>query len=220
MKKTITLITVILLGLSTVFAQKSGFSFQFAGILPYAQFDNTPAFVIPGSNASFSEAGGAMFGASAGIKYTYGFEKTSIEHVGLGIFFSADVVWNALQKDIRTKYDNVNCKKPMYFNAPLMIGVSYTTQFSDVFGLWAEAGVGADLLYKTEEGWEKNMTSYKLGVEFAAEGGAGIILAKTVSLGAHYYWLGNHDVRVKDATISLPNPLKVGVWAFKLGFHF
>lgn len=223
MKKTITIIAILLLGLSTVFAQKqkSGFSFQFAGILPFAQFDNTPALVIPGTN-SFHEAGGAMFGASFGIKYTYSFEKTSIEDLGLGIFFSVDAMWNALQKDIRIKYDNVNCTKPMYINAPVMIGVSYTSQFSDVFGVWAEAGIGADLFYKTAEGWEKNMTNYRMNVEFAAEGGAGIILARTVTLGAHYYWLGNHDVRAKNenALISTPNPLKVGVWAFKLGFHF
>ena len=223
MKKTIILLTALLMGFSTMFAQnsKSGVSIQLGGILPSVQFDNTPSLVIPGPN-SFGNAGGAMFGASFGLKYTYTFKKTSIEDLGLGIFVSADAMWNAMQKDIRTKYDNVSCTKPMYVNVPIMVGASYTTQFSDVFGIWVEAGLGVDLFYKTPEGWKNNMLDYKLNAEFATEVGAGILLAKTVSLGAHYYWLGTHDVRVKDDNINLTfaNPLKVGVWAFKLGFHF
>lgn len=220
MKKMIVLMTALLLGLSTTFAQKSGLSVQLGGILPFQEFDNAPSYVIPGTN-SFGNAGGAMFGASFGLKYTYTFQKTSIENSGLGIFISADGMWNALQKDIRTTYDNVSCTKPMYINVPIMLGINYTTQFSDVFGIWAEAGLGADLFFKTPEGWENNMLKYKMGAEFAVEAGAGILLAKTVSLGAHYYWMGTQDVRTKtNSIISVENPLKMGVWAFKLGFHF
>lgn len=219
MKKILIVVTAFLLNISTLSAQKTGMSIQLGGILPSLQFGNQPALVIPGTN-SFGSAGGAMFGASFGLKYTYRFDKTKMENSGLGIFVSADGIWNALQKDIRTKYDNVSCTKPMYVNVPVMLGISYTTQFSDVFGLWVEAGLGADLLFKTPEGWNDHTTEYKLSTEFAAEGGAGIILAKTITLGAHYYWLGTHDIRVKDATFSTANPLKVGVWAFKLGFHF
>jgi hypothetical protein len=63
-----------------------------------------------------------------------------------------------------------------------------------------------------------------MSAEFAVEAGAGIILARTVTLGAHYYWMGNHDIFMKT-NIDIPalnpsTPMKVGVWAFKLGFHF
>ena len=133
-------------------------------------------------------------------------------------------MWNALQKDIRNEYDKLNLTKPMYVNIPIMVGLNYTTQFSNVFGLWAEVGIGADLLIKTPEGFKDNLAHYKMSAEFAAEAGAGIILGRTITLGAHYYWMGNHDIFMKTnidiPALNPPTPMKVGVWAFKLGFHF
>lgn len=59
-----------------------------------------------------------------------------------------------------------------------------------------------------------------MNTEFATQIGFGILLARTVSLGAHYYWLGTHDVRPQsDNLINVGNSMKMGVWAFKLGFH-
>lgn len=229
MKKLSVIFMLCLFCLTTAFAQssKSGLSFQFGAILPSAQFDEHPSlsWVLPNAlEYDFSNAGGAMLGASFGIKYTYTFKKTALENSGLGVFISADGMWNALQKDIRNEYDKLNLTKPMYVNIPIMVGVNYTTQFSKVFGLWAEAGIGADLLIKTPEGFEDNLVNYKLSAEFAVEAGAGIILARTVSLGAHYYWMGNHDIFMKTNSVhpvlNQPTSMKVGVWAFKLGFHF
>lgn len=231
--KKITILLTALFCLSFVsFGQgtgtKAGISFQFGGILPMGEFQAQPTGlpilgVIPGIN-SFEHNGGAMFGASFGVKYTYSFQNTKMENSGLGIFVSADGMWNALNKDLRDMYDNWHKTKPMYVNVPIMAGASYTTTFSDVFGIWVEAGLGADLFFKTPEGTEDMLTKYKMSPEFAFEAGAGILLVRTVSLGAHYYWLGSHNVMVKEGSLfenSQPSyPMNIGVWAFKVGFHF
>ncbi len=230
MKKITTIMTALLMCVAVCsFGQssKSGMSIQLGGILPMGAFDKTPVGmpvvgIVPGVN-SFTENGGAMFGASIGLKYTYTFQNTSMENSGLGIFISADGMWHALDKDVRDLYDLARKTKPMYVNVPIMLGVNYTAQFGDVFGIWAEAGLGADLFFKTPEGTSEQLTKYKTSAEFAFEAGAGILLARTVSLGAHYYWLGNHNVMVKSDSFFggiTDYQMKVGVWAFKLGFHF
>ena len=230
MKRISTILTALLMCVAVCsFGQnnKAGLSFQLGGILPMGEFHAQPTGVLgvitPGLN-SFDKNGGAMFGASFGVKYTYSFQNTKMENSGLGIFVSADGMWNALNKDLRDRYDKLSVTKPMYVNVPIMAGISYTTTFSDVFGIWAEAGLGADLFFKTPEGTENALTKYKMSPEFAFEAGAGILLVRTVSLGAHYYWLGSHNVMVKEdsflGNVQPSYPMKIGVWAFKLGFHF
>ena len=231
MKRISTIVTALLMCVAVCsFGQttKSGLSIQLGGILPMGEFHAQPTGlpiigVIPGFN-TFEQNGGAMFGASFGLKYTYSFQNTKMENSGLGIFVSADGMWNALNKNLRDLYDNARETKPMYVNVPIMIGASYTTQFSDVFGIWAEAGLGADLFFKTPEGISERLTKYKMSPEFAFEAGVGVIFVRTISLGAHYYWLGSHNVMVKEESMfghSQPSyPMKIGVGAFKLGFHF
>ena len=234
MKKVLSIVFALLLGAATtVSAQgtKTGLSFHLGGILPSLEMNDVPTgvlgtgVIVPGTN-SFGSGGGAMFGASFGIKYTYMIKNKEHNDIGLGVFLSVDGIWNSLNKDLRSIYDSVECTHPHYVNIPIMAGVSYTTQFSSVFGIWVEAGIGADLFYKTPEGWKNSTTEYKLNAEFAAEGGVGFIFGRTVSIGAHYYWFGTHDVRTKIHKfhgVELDNnsyPMKMGVWAFKLGFHF
>ncbi|MBR4217517.1 MAG: hypothetical protein IKR71_00535 [Bacteroidales bacterium] len=230
MKKVLLIVFALLLGAATtVSAQytKTGLSFQLGGVLPSLEFDDAPTspIIVPGTN-SFDHGGGAMFGASFGVKYTYMIKNKERQDIGLGVFLSVDAMWNAMNKDLRGRYDSLECTHPQYVNIPIMAGVSYTTQFSSVFGIWVEAGIGADLFFKTAEGWKNSTTEYKLNAEFAMEGGVGFIFNRTVSLGAHYYWFGTHDVRTKKhmfGGVELPNnsySMKMGVWAFKLGFHF
>ncbi|MBO4488077.1 MAG: hypothetical protein J5741_00275 [Bacteroidales bacterium] len=205
---------------------KAGLSFQLGGILPSTEFHAQPTgvagVIVPGLN-TFGQNGGAMFGASFGVKYTYSFQNTKMEHSGLGIFIAADGMWNPMNKNLRDMYDNLRVTKPMYVNVPIIVGLNYTTQFSDVIGIWAEGGIGADLFFKTPEGTENALTKYKMNAEFAAQVGAGILLVRTISLGAHYYWLGTHNVMVQDNAFLggiTDYQMKTGVWAFKLGFHF
>lgn len=210
----------LMLGVFTLSAQhdKCGFSIQFGCIKPGYNFNDVPELVIPGTN-SFGSAGGAMTGASIGLKYTYSFKNTILEKSGLGIFFAADGMWNAMNKDLRTTYDNMSCTKPMYVNVPIQVGFSYKTP-GRIFNAWAEYSLGADLFMKTQEGWRNSTIKYQMNTEFATQVGFGILLARTVSLGVHYYWLGKHDVRPQsDNLINEGSQMKMGAWAFKLGFH-
>lgn len=219
-RKSIILALALCLGLFSLSAQnKSGLSVHFGCVKPGSQFNDVPELVVPGLN-TFGSAGGAMTGASFGLKYTYNFKNTVMEKSGLGVFFAADGFWNAMNKDLRNQYDNVSCTKPMYINVPLQIGFNYTTP-GRIFNVWAEYSLGADLFMKTQEGWNNNTIKYQMNTEFATQVGFGFMFVKTVSIGAHYYWLGNHDVRAKSESLFNPaSTMKTGAWVFKLGFHF
>lgn len=222
MKKFRLILVVALLfgGMLTVSAQQRdhhGISVQLGGILPLQDFSASQSYVLPGVNG-LGNNGCAMFGASLGLKYNYVFD------FGLGVFVSADLMWNALNKNIRDQYDNVSCTKPMYVDVPIMVGVNYVTDFSDIVDVWAEAGLGANLFYKTTEGWNNNTLSYKMNAAFGAEVGAGITFIDLISIGVHYYWLGKQSIKVDgvtyDETYVVPHKMKMGAMAFKLGFHF
>ena len=234
MKKITVTLGLILMLFATVFAQeeqkktekqeyvpnKIGISFYLGGVLPSLEMNDAmdKSLVIPGRNYA-GKGGSAMFGASLGLKYNYIFKTKSQKSTGVGVFLSSDVLWNQFNKEMRTMYDTVKCTAPMYVNVPIMAGVNYTTQFSNVIALWVEVGAGTDLFIKTTEGWEGETNDYYVSAKFAAEAGAGILLARTLSLGAHYYYLGNHDIK-EIRENSIDSKMKMGAWVFKLGFHF
>ena len=213
------ILAVSSLSLSAQQRDHHGISLQLGGVLPLQEFSATPAHVIPGINdPQFNHHGAAMFGASFGLKYNYVFD------FGLGVFVSADAMWNAMNRNIRTTYDNASCTKPMYVNVPIIVGANYVTDFSDVVDVWAEAGVGVNLFYKTTEGWSNALVKYDMNCNFAAEAGVGVTFIDLISIGAHYYWLGNQSVKVQgityDETYVTPSKMKMGAMMFKLGFHF
>ena len=216
------LIALLMGGVMSVSAQKTdhhGISVHVGGIMPVHEFHKTPVYVVPGVNSrNFDRHGGATFGASLGLKYNYVFD------FGLGIFASADLMWNMVNKSVREVYDKASCTKPMYVNVPIIVGVNYITDFSDIVDLWAEAGIGCDLFLKTSEGWSNSTIKYKMNAAFAAEAGVGVTFIDLISVGIHYYWLGRQSVKVDgityDETYVIPNKMKVGQVAFKIGFHF
>ena len=134
-------------------------------------------------------------------------------------------MWNYINKGVRDAYDLVSCTKPMYINVPIIIGATWMSDFvNSPVNLWVEAGLGCDLFLKTTEGWKGNTVSYVMNPEFACEGGIGIMLVKTVSIGVHYYWLGKQDVKVKgvdygDGFHAAPQ-MAIHMMAFKVGIHF
>ena len=218
------LLVIFLISLFTnVYAQeKSGVSIHLGGILPMGSFTQNPSYIIP---AATGDRCGAIFGASLGLRYNYTFANTRIEDSGVGIFISADAFWNYINKDMRDAYDLVKCTKPMYLNVPIMVGVSWTSDFvSSPVNVWAEAGLGCDIFLKTTEGWSGNTVSYNINPEFACEGGIGLIINKLFSVGVHYYWLGKQDIKAKgvnygDGFLAAPQ-VAIHMMAFKVGFHF
>ena len=187
------------------------------------QFTQTPSYIVP---AATGDKCGAIFGASLGLRYNYTFAGTTIEETGVGIFVSADAMWNYINKKMRNDYDLTKCTKPMYINVPIMLGVSWTSDFVESpVNVWAEAGIGCDLFLKTKEGWNNATVSYSMNPEFACEGGIGLLFIKRISVGVHYYWLGKQDIKMKDVDYAnggfgVPPAVAIHMMAFKVGFHF
>lgn len=225
MKKFRNLIVTILMiaSFSVASAQdKCGLSIHLGGVLPMGPFTQTPSYIVP---CALGDKGSAMFGASLGLRYNYTFAGTRIEDSGIGIFAAADLFWNYINKDVRDAYDLVKCTKPMYVNVPIMLGISWTSDFvASPVNVWAEAGIGCDLFVKTKEGWSGNTVSYSMNPEFACEGGVGILISRLVSVGVHYYWLGMQDVKIKGRNygdgFNVAPKMAVHEMAFKVGFHF
>lgn len=222
MKKTFLFLLVIgFAAFSTLFAQHNGegLYLKLGSVFPSREFNNVPDLVLPGQNSFYSD-GGAMTGASWGLKFNYEFSGTDIEDWGLGVFLSAECMWNTLKKGLKKQYEEVSCKKPMYFNIPILAGISYTTPGEYING-WVEYGLGADILVKSKEGWKNNMVKYKPGVSFAMQCGAGILLVDAVAIGAHYYWLGKQNVTATSGqVINTSSIMKSGVWTVNVDFIF
>ena len=104
------------------------FTLNFIGSMPVGDFSKAttsyPSMLLLGENN-----GNAVMGAGLGFKagYQFGF--------GLGVFLSADAVWNQLNKDMRSRYDDISKTKPNYINFPLFLNLDYKCYFGNVFGL-------------------------------------------------------------------------------------
>lgn len=215
-------IILLITSFSTISAQnKSGVSIHLGGALPLGQFTQTPAYIVP---CALGDKSSAIFGASFGLRYNYAFIGTHIEDSGFGIFLSADAMWNYVNKDVRDKYDSYKCTKPMYINVPIIIGGTWMSDFQySPVNVWGEVGIGCDLFLKTKEGWNNALVSYKTNPEFACEAGIGVIFARLVSIGVHYYWLGKQDIKVEGVDgngFTAAPSMAIHMMSFKVGFHF
>ncbi|MBO4645208.1 MAG: hypothetical protein J5642_01700 [Bacteroidales bacterium] len=225
--RTIFVVSLLMICALSASAQKRGnnVSIRVGGVLPLQEFHATPAYVVPGNaleaavgKTPLHNTGAASFGATLGVKENYIFD------FGMGIFLSADLMWNMINKSVSKVYDQVSCTKPMYINVPIIVGLNYVTDFSDIVDVWAEAGIGADMFYKTQEGWSNALIKYDMSASFAAMGGAGVTFIDLISVGINYYWLGKQSIKVNgvtyDETYVTPNKMKSGVLTFRVGFHF
>lgn len=197
------------------------FAINFIGAMPIGDFSGESASIpmlgIKGpSTMLFGQSNGnASMGAGFGLKFDY-----SIAY-GISAYISVDAMWNQLNADMRSSYDLVSKTKPNYINFPVMLGVGYQCFFGRVFGLYANAGAGVGMMYLTPEGWSDELTHFRLSTAFSWQAGGGIMLGEHISLGAHYYMLGNHKIDAKDSLIPVPvRHQKMGILAFKLGIIF
>ena len=218
------IITTLLLCTSISRAQYStpesgaAFTINFIGTMPMGDFAKatTPPTLFAPSIYNFGNCGNAVIGGGLGFKGGYQFS------FGMGIFISADAMWNQLNKDMLTCYSFRKMTKPNYLNFPILLGLDYKCHFGKVFGLYAEGAAGIGLFFVTPEGWEGNLTNYKLSTAFAYEGGLGILLGDHFSIGAHYYMCGQHKISTKNNQASYMQPIlqNVGMLALKIGIIF
>ena len=155
--------------------------------------------------------GGAGFGFNAGLKI-----KIATGVNGLWGMVTLDGIFNGLNSDLRdafedavdegeSNYKDFSLTTPKYLNLPVMGGVNYTYNFNPKFGVFAEAGLGADLhvITKMETYTETSSRKttrtieYDPKVSLAYQLGAGIELSKRITIGINYYNLGTEKIKGK-----------------------
>ena len=155
----------------------------------------------------------------------------------------------------KESYD-VKLAIPNYVNVPIMGGLNYEYDFSDEVDLWAEFGVGINIGTLTdivlESSWRYNYdnsigdfngdNSYEYKTQnkiefdtkatFAFQLGAGIKVSDKISLGFHYYSLGERELIGKyEDPIEYPckasgnyandnKSIKSSIVSIRLGYHF
>ena len=157
-----------------------------------------------------SKEGGAGIGFNLGFKFKF---PTNAD--GLGVLLTIDGIYNGLNKDIKDyfedyrdgleDYGDVTLRKPCYINVPVMLGLNYCYDISDSFGIYGEAGLGADARfitnYKTEvedRNFEiSQKTTYDPAVAFAFQLGAGVLINDRFTIGLNFYNLGSAKVKGK-----------------------
>ena len=170
----------------------------------------------------------AGFGFGAGLRAAYKFD------IGFGEvapIAGVELFWNRLKSDTRDEYDNFkNGKAPFYINLPVLFGVNYRYNLTDVFTPFAEFGFGPDFMLISSEGYdgengEENVLKYKPSASLAWQVGVGTYLKQHFSVGVHYYGLGNHKMRYRSSSDINIDDLgtqkrSIGSLVFRLGFHF
>lgn len=219
------LIAVAMLSASASFAQfntpdrGTSFTLKLNGVMPTGNFGKSTALGLP-SVMTYGTEGNAEFGAGLGFNVTYRFG------FGLGVFLSADAMWNPIDAEMASNYNAISKTKPNYVNFPIMLGVDYQCYFGDFIGIYGEGGMGTNLMFITPEGWSGDLTHYKLSTAFAGQFGAGILLGKHISIGVHYYLLGKQSVTIKkqDKPITFVterrDKISPNVLTFRLGIMF
>lgn len=216
----------------------------FSGIAAQAQIENS--VYLNGSlptgqmNASITRPAGqsllgkSNIGKSASLGLGMGYRACYHFDIGFGEvspFFNADLQWNRLTNDLRDEYITNGASIPNYFNIPLMIGVNYRYALTDIIKVFGEFAVGDDFFMITSEGWSENNIEgrYKYNVKSAMawQIGAGSYFGSHVSVGLHYYGLGNHAITYNDKSTGAlalvdktVEPRRIGSLVLRIGFHF
>lgn len=181
----------------------------------YADFDGFDDFALTSPDG---DDGGAGLGFNLGLKWYF---NVGVE--GLGVMLSMDGFFNGPNSDLKTAYRNKEGyiggqfvgtgleynSTPKYINAPLMLGLNYIYHFNPNFGIYAEAGAGAngrfitsmETVRKVVLGAETQITTsqrYDNAFTFAYQAGVGIEVARNLVLGFSFYDLGKADVKGEE----------------------
>ena len=193
-------IVAVILGCSTSTFAQNGLTLRAGGNFPVGAFgngENAVELALSNPNATF---GGAATGFNAGLKY-------QLSLVGnFSAFATADFFYNGLKGDIKEawKGDSENITLPAYMNIPVMVGLNYTILDIASATLWAEAGAGANFRSITKSSAKAALgtivsgsaeTTYNLTTTLVWQAGIGVSLAKTITLGLHYYSFGGADIK-------------------------
>lgn len=225
MNKKFLLIAVMMLTSIGAFAQTQ-FSIYAGGAFPMGKFkEGELKNKEPNKWVLMDEKGTNGF---AGIGFNVGvdimFPIASVD--GLGIIVGADFFYNGYNSELKDWFNDLSdndddddkdgyemtvSHKPRFMNIPLMVGARYNYNINDGFGIFAEAGVGANLrmissfkmdysysdpYYGYEEEGSTELT-YNKAVTFSFKLGAGVMLAEHFSIGLDYYALGSAKVTGK-----------------------
>lgn len=191
------------------------------GSIPTAQF-NDPVAVNMTLNQPMTKA---QYGQAASVGIGLGYRVGYVFDIGFGYvtpFLNADLQWNQIKSSVRDEFTSARCDIPQYFNIPIMLGVNYRYELTDVFTLFGEFGLGDDIFIGTQEGWTNILYKYKTSSAMAWEIGAGSFFGDHVSLGIHYYGLGKHSIDYSNHDNSADPVVtrKMGSLALRIGFHF
>ena len=195
------------------------FYFGFEAVAPTGNFNKTAENLMETGKPDMVmrwEDVGTSASMGIGLSFKYSFEFSIIDdQCSAGPFVGIDLTWNNLDKSVRKVFNDKKCDMPNYINMPIMLGANGRYYFNDVFGVSAEFGIGADMLYITPQGWSGAQEKYGTDFAMAWQVGAGVYFGRHVNVGVHYYSLGNHttvETKDKDYTQYL------GALMFKLGF--
>lgn len=183
----------------------------------FADFDGFDEFALTSVG---QDDAGANIGFNVGFKWYF---NVGVE--GLGVMLSLDGFYNGPNSDLKSAYRSAESSyqgilvegsfkynsTPKYINAPGMLGMNYIYHFNPNFGIYVEAGAGANLRFITSmetvehgqfhignasyERVVKNTQKYDMACTFAYQAGVGIEVAQNLILGCSFYDLGKAEVK-------------------------
>ncbi len=225
-------------------SQEIEVSGYFNGVLPVAEFNDAVELMPYGAftpinrtNIANGATAGIGFSVRAGIWLDVGSNNFLLP------FAEASFLWNATKGEYRDIYDDnaLNAvlqsvpTTPNYFNIPIMVGLKYRYDLTEIIRPFAEASLGFDLTFISENGYhdvdylgvEDYMEySYKPSGAMAWSLGAGTYLGENVSVGIYYLNLGSHRMEYTKSSYSgaeasyTVEKRKLGELALRIGFHF
>lgn len=231
--KKFTLVTVLMLLSVLAFAQKPvRYGVYLGGTVPTGDLGLGDAIIKTEENPLGNLSNWAMFDENgkqgyAGIGGSLGFDVTLSLPAGFGVFAGVDVFVNSNCDDLRGKFSDwatqiekevgISSAKfnlPNVWNIPILFGVNYLHNFTNIVGIWGEVAFGPNfrmisdfkmeikytaLQTDPETGYDYDVESitcdYESATTFGFKIGGGVMLWNRMSLGIDFYSLGKAKIK-------------------------